>query len=79
MSDLHRQMLNYRTPPPASRSRAGWRLGRWLIVLGVVLMISSAIRVPMESGHRALLRSEDLDDWFRAELPRRSWEASQDR
>lgn len=76
MTDMRPHTLSYRTPPPELRSRAGWVVGRWLIGLGLMLMIFSAIRIPMETGHRALLREDDLGDWFTAELPRRSWEAS---
>src|SRR4051812_573851 len=75
MGEAHPQTLSYRTPPPQLRSRVGWRIGRVLVAVGLVLMILSGVRVPMESGHRALVREIDLGQWFRVEPDRRSWEA----
>lgn len=68
-------VLSYRTPPPKVRKKREWPMGDLLAFLTIVYIVFSVIRIPMEASHRAMLRSEDLSDWFLAELPRRAWEA----
>src|SRR5258705_290746 len=74
-SNREPNVLSYRTPPPKVRKRSAWPMGKALAWLSVLFIIFSIARIPREAGHRAWLRSQALDDWLQAELPRRGWEA----